>query len=133
MNVIQGVVVVVHREGRFLMIQRAPHILAGGAWCFVGGGIEPGESQEAAVVREFREEVGGGVRPLGKVWEYTRPDGMLILHWWLAELEDDALTLNFDEVTQCRWCTPEEIDALTDVLESNRAFLREVGRALLLN
>ena len=131
MNVIQGVVVVVHRDGRFLMIQRAPHILAGGAWCFVGGGIDPGETQEQAVVREFREEINGGVRPVRKLWEYTRPDGILLLHWWLAELIDDDFIPNTAEVTQFRWCTPDEIDALPDVLASNLAFLSTVGRSLL--
>lgn len=131
MNVIQGVVVVVHRDGRFLMIQRAPHILAGGAWCFVGGGIEHGESQEAAVVREFREEIAGVVRPTRKLWEYTRPDGMLVLHWWLAELIEDRFVPNPAEVSQFRWCTPDEIDALPDVLASNREFLQAVGRGLI--
>lgn len=131
MNVIQGVVVVVHRNGRYLMIQRAAHILAGGAWCFVGGGIEPGETQEQAVSREFQEEIGGAVRPLRKVWEYTRPDGMLVLHWWLAELLDDAFVPNLAEVTQFRWCTPAEIGQLPDVLASNREFLAAVGHALL--
>ena len=77
----QGVVVVGRREGRFLMIRRAPGVLAGGAWCFVGGAIEPGETQPQAVVREFAEEVGGRAQPLRKIWEYTRPDGKLVLHW----------------------------------------------------
>lgn len=68
----QGVVVVVHRAGRFLMIRRTANVLAGGAWCFVGGAIEPGETQRRAVVREFAEELGGRVTPLRKIWEYTR-------------------------------------------------------------
>ncbi len=29
-------------------------------------------------------QVGGEVRPLRRVWEYTRPDGRLRLFWWLA-------------------------------------------------
>ena len=62
--------------------------------CFVGGAIEPGESQEDAVVREFREEVGGQVRPVRLIWEYTRPDGKLHLYWWLAELETGELQAN---------------------------------------
>jgi 8-oxo-dGTP diphosphatase len=121
----EGVVVVVVRAGRFLMIRRAEGILAGGAWCFVGGGIEPGETQAEAVRREFFEEVGGVVQPFRKIWEYCRGDGKLLLHWWLASLDGEALRLNPAEVAECRWCTPEEISRLPDVLGSNTEFLRD--------
>ena len=97
----QGVVVIVHRDDRFLVIRRAAHILAGGAWCFVGGAIDPGESHEDAVAREFHEEVGGRVRPVAKIWEYARPDGSLRLHWWLAELEDGTLRANPPKSPSC--------------------------------
>jgi len=126
----QGVVVVVQRSGRFLMIRRAAGILAGGAWCFVGGGIRPGETQAVAVVREFAEEVGGRVIAQRKIWEYRRPDGRLLLHWWLAKLVGDSLTANPEEVAEMRWCTPREIEALPDVLESNIEFIEKRGRDL---
>ena len=123
--------VVVQRGRRFLVVRRAAHIPAGGAWCFVGGALEPGESQEETVIREFREEVAGSVRPVAKIWEYTRPDGRLRLHWWLAELDGSAhLHANPDEVAELRWCTPDEIEALPGILEGNVAFLRAVGRRL---
>jgi 8-oxo-dGTP diphosphatase len=124
----EGVVIVVLNAGRFLVIRRAPGTLAEGAWCFVGGGIEPGESQEAAAVREFLEEVGGAIRPIRRVWEYIRPDGGLRLHWWLSELESAPLTANPAEVSEIRWCTREELMSLPDLLESNRAFMRAFER-----
>jgi len=127
----EGVVVVVRRDGRYLMIRRAPCVIVPGAWCFVGGAVEQGESQEQAVVREFQEEVNGQVRPLRRVWEYTRPDGMLRLYWWLADLLDDRLEPNPAEVAEIRWCTPDEIDDLPHVLESNRTFLASIGRRLI--
>ena len=127
----QGVVVVVHRDGRFLMIRRAAGVPAGGAWCFVGGAIQPGETQPEAVVREFAEEVGGDVRPQKKVWEYCQPDGNLLLHWWLGKTAGGQLRPNRLEVAETRWCTPAEIEALPYVLESNLRFVREVGRAIL--
>lgn len=119
----EGVVVVVRQADRLLVIRRAENILAGGAWCFVGGGIEPGESQPDAVVREFLEEVGGHVRPIRKVWEYLRPDGLLRLHWWLAELLSDELTPNAAEVAELRWETPDKILRLPGLLDGNREFL----------
>lgn len=127
----EGVVVVVRRGERLLVIRRAPGLLAEGAWCFVGGGIEPGESQEQAVVREFREEVGAAVRPVEKIWEYWRPDRRLRLHWWMGEVDADAeLSPNPLEVAELRWCTTAEIQALDYVLESNRYFLQTIGRRL---
>lgn len=128
---VEGVVVVVRHEDRLLMIRRSQHVIAPGAWCFVGGAIHPGESQPAAVVREFSEEVGGRVRPMRCIWQYVRPDGRLRLYWWLAELLDDNLHLNPAEVAELRWCTPAEIEQLPDLLETNRAFLKAVDPALL--
>ncbi len=125
-TMVEGVVVVVQRGGRYLIVRRAAGVPVPGAWCFVGGAVELGESQEQAVVREFAEEVGGTVRPLRRIWEYTRPDGKLRLYWWAAELVDGALKANPAEVAEIRWCSPEEIARLPNVLESNREFLRLV-------
>lgn len=123
---VEGVVVVVRRADRFLLIRRAEGVRAGGAWCFVGGAVEAGESQAQAVEREFREEVGGAVRPIRKVWEYESSDGRLRLHWWLAELDAEPLVPNPAEVQELRWCSMSEIERLPELLESNRRFLREV-------
>jgi 8-oxo-dGTP diphosphatase len=127
-SVTEGVVVVVERGGRYLMVRRAAGVIAPGAWCFVGGAIEPGEAEPQAVMREFREEVGGDVRPVRRVWQYTRPDGKLQLYWWRAELLDDHLQANPAEVAELRWCTPEEMAALPGLLESNRQFLSVLRR-----
>lgn len=137
--IIHGVVIVVRHDDTYLMIRRAEGILAAGAWCFVGGGIEPGETQAQAAVREFREEVGASIRPIRKIWEYTRPDGKLILHWWLGEFEPDAATHvstpptlrpNPAEVAETRWCTPAQIQELPNVLPSNLEFLQAMGSRL---
>ncbi|MDX2236469.1 MAG: (deoxy)nucleoside triphosphate pyrophosphohydrolase [Hyphomonadaceae bacterium] len=48
-------------EGRVLIAQRPAHKSLGGLWEFPGGKIEPGESPEAALVRELDEELGVAV------------------------------------------------------------------------
>lgn len=126
----EGVVAVVRRDGRYLMIRRAAGILAGGAWCFVGGGIEPSETEQQAVAREFGEEMGGRVTPIRKVWEWRRPDGRLRLHWWLCRLEAAPLQPNPEEVQDHGWFSLDELLALPELLESNREFATTVGPLL---
>jgi 8-oxo-dGTP diphosphatase len=128
----EGVVIVVVREGRFLLIRRAPGIVAAGRWCFVGGSMEPGESQEQACLREFREEVGGTVRLVRRVWEWRRPGGGLLLHWWLGRLVADRLAPNKAEVAEIGWYTMSEAVGLSGLLRSNQEFLEAVGRGLAL-
>lgn len=50
-------------QGRVLIAQRPFDKEHGGLWEFPGGKIEPGESPEAALVRELREELGVTIAP----------------------------------------------------------------------
>ena len=45
------------REGRILLAQRPPGKQLAGLWEFPGGKLEDGETPEAALVRELREEL----------------------------------------------------------------------------
>ena len=54
-------------RGRFLLAQRPAHKKLGLKWEFPGGKVEPGETPEAALARELREELGieiTGIEPL---------------------------------------------------------------------
>ena len=50
-------------EGRVLIAQRPAHKSLGGLWEFPGGKVEPGESPEAALARELKEELDVQVEP----------------------------------------------------------------------
>ncbi len=119
----RGVVAVVLKGGRFLVIRRSPHVVAPWAYCFPGGAIEPGESEEQALVREIREELGTVVHPICRIWQSVTPWG-IPLAWWQGRLEPDApIVPNPAEVASVHWHTPDEMARLPGLLESNLAFL----------
>jgi 8-oxo-dGTP diphosphatase len=124
----RGVVGVIVRGGRLLVIQRSQHVVAPGAYCFPGGGIEPLETEHEALIRELQEELGVEVEPLVKLWDSVTPWGTA-LAWWRAGLSTDAVLIpNPLEVETAEWLTLTEMTALPDLLESNRHFLAALAR-----
>ena len=114
------------REGRLLVIRRSRHVVAPLAICFPGGGIEAGESEPQALVREIREELAADVEPLHCLWRSVTP-WSVSLAWWLTRLPADAvLAPNPAEVDSIDWLTPAELVALPDLLASNREFLSAI-------
>jgi len=64
------VAAVIVKRGRVLIDRRKPDALLGGLWEFPGGKVQPGETPQAALAREVREELGIDVevlRPMARV------------------------------------------------------------------
>ncbi len=124
----RGVIGVIVREGRLLVIRRSQTVIAPGLLCFPGGGIEAGESETAALVREMREELNVAVTPQRRLWTSITP-WQISLAWWLTALDADAIpTPNPAEVASVHWHTPAEAAELPDLLPSNHDFLRALNR-----
>lgn len=119
----RGVVAVVIRDNRLLVIRRSAFVKAPGLLCFPGGAIEPEETEPQALIREFSEELGATVQPSQRLWQSTTPWGV-DLAWWLAELPAEAQFLpDPREVSEVLWFTLSEMQDLPDLLASNHQFL----------
>jgi 8-oxo-dGTP diphosphatase len=93
---------------RVLAAQRCEPPALAGLWEFPGGKVDEGETDEAALVRECREELGVeimlGAR-IGRDWpigEYG------ILRVWLAGVVAGELTAR--EHSELRWLSVDELD-----------------------
>ena len=76
---IDAAIAVIERRGRYLICQRRHDDSLGGYWEFPGGKRETGESWEACLRRELREELGVAVRGItsyGRM-RYRYPDGVV--------------------------------------------------------
>ena len=117
----------IQRDGRFLVARRTRPADVAGRWEFPGGKVEPGETEERALVREIREELGVeitiGERIPGE-WPLT---GALVLHLYVATLVDGEPTPleQHDEIRWVRIAEFDSVDWLPSDIDAVRS-LREV-------
>jgi ADP-ribose pyrophosphatase YjhB (NUDIX family) len=95
-------------RGRLLLIRRR-NDPGSGLWSLPGGRVEPGESDEVAVIRELREETGLDVIPGTLIGTVTR--GPYEIHDYACEVTGGALTPG-DDATEARWSDAADLSAL---------------------
>lgn len=94
---------------RFMICQRPAHKARGLLWEFVGGKVEPGETMEAALIRECREELAVEltVGALFMQVVHTYPDitvELSLFHASICSGEPQKL-----EHVDIQWITPVQI------------------------
>ena len=100
---------VVLRDGKIMLCQRRPEVHNGLKWEFPGGKIEPGESPEAALVRELREELDLQVQ-VGRVIDavhHRYPDReVLVLFYDCRVAQGEPRTVDCNAIA---WARPEAL------------------------
>jgi len=99
----------VFRDGALLIAQRHADVHLGGLWEFPGGKLEPGESFEACVARELREELGIEVE-IGELTEsltHDYPDRTVHLQFYRCRWKQhEPRTLG---CVAFKWVGPHEL------------------------
>ncbi len=96
----------VDRDGRVLIAQRPEGKIMPGYWEFPGGKIEKGETPEAALKREIKEEIGvkmGCMAPLSFISETRDTYHVVVMLYVCREWEGIAQGL---ENQQLAWVRP---------------------------
>ncbi|MBW4578983.1 MAG: A/G-specific adenine glycosylase [Tildeniella nuda ZEHNDER 1965/U140] len=105
-----GVAVISNDQGHILIDRRRQEGLLGGLWEFPGGKVEPGETVEACIQREIREELGieiaVGDRLIIVDHAYSHFRVTLNVHH-CQHLSGEPQAIECDEV---RWVTLTDID-----------------------
>lgn len=127
MDVVCGVIE--NALGQFLACLRPAGKHLGGLWEFPGGKIDPGESPQAALVRELMEElavqveVGVALTPV--IWKYeNRTIRLLPFRCKIVCGELQAI-----EHEELRWCSPEHSGELAWAA-ADMTILREISAAV---
>lgn len=104
-------------EGKVFIQRRNEKDVWGGLWEFPGGCVEPGETPEQAVAREWMEEVGfkvAIVRPLDVI-RHNYTTYRITLRCYQLRLEGKPkgcpVPEELAEATACQWIAPQDIEA----------------------
>ena len=128
-QVVGGAVV---RDGTVLACRRTAPAHLAGLWEFPGGKVEPGESDEQALLRELQEELGVLVGVGARVGPELDLGGTAVMRVYLVTLLDGEPVLT--EHDAHRWLGPDELDEVpwipadVPVLHALRAQLRGISR-----
>ncbi|MEJ8280500.1 NUDIX domain-containing protein [Pseudonocardia spirodelae] len=121
-GVVVGAAIV--RDGRLLVAQRSYPAELAGRWELPGGGVEAGEDERAALVRECAEELGAQVVPGGRLGT-DLPIGRRVLRIRTARPAPGSPEPSAREHRELRWVGPHEVAAL-GWLDADRAVVPEL-------
>ena len=96
-------------DDKFMICQRPKEKARGLLWEFVGGKVEPGESDAEALMRECREELDVAVAVGAAFMDVTHDYPEYAVHMTLYEAYIAEGEPKLLEHADIRWITPDEI------------------------
>jgi 8-oxo-dGTP diphosphatase len=110
-RVIVVLAAIVERGGRLLVTRRLTGTHLAGLWEFPGGKCEPGETHEACLARELKEELGVGSTIGDEILatEHDYADRTVRLRFRRCAIDDDPRPMLGQEI---RWVTRAELSSL---------------------
>lgn len=127
-TVTEVVAALIRQNDRFMICQRPANKKRALLWEFVGGKVEPGETKEAALIRECMEELAVTVAPQSIFMDVTHeyPDITVHLTLFNAVITDgipqklehnDIRFITVDEIPQYDFC-PADVEILAKIKET---------------
>jgi 8-oxo-dGTP pyrophosphatase MutT (NUDIX family) len=111
-------------DGKVLILKRAPtKAFLPNCWDLPGGHVRAGESLEAALRREAREEIGAEIDTLHAliaIWDWEKPTSRpkesryLRQFEFLVTLVRSALRLDRNDFTEYRWIRQDELAVFSE-------------------
>ena len=128
MKTIEVVAAVIIKDGKVYATQRGYGEWQGW-WEFPGGKIEAGESPEAALVREIREELDADIKvgELLETVEWDYPKFHLTMHCFICSLLSESMHLNEHEAAA--WLTRETIHSVK-WLPADEGLVGKIGKVI---
>ncbi|MBY8917257.1 NAD(+) diphosphatase [Nitratireductor sp. L1-7-SE] len=102
------VVIMLAVRGEQCLLGRSPHFAPGMVSCLAGF-VEPGETIEAAVRRETREEAGIAVGAVAYHASQPWPFPYSLMIGCYGQAESEAITMDENELEDCRWFSRDEV------------------------
>ena len=110
MKTIEVVAAIIKKENKILATKRGYGEFIN-MWEFPGGKIELGETKEAALIREIKEELDADIKidEFALTVEYTYPTFHLTMHCYICSLKDSITLLEHNDA---RWLEKDEFNSV---------------------
>jgi len=116
-------------KSRFFLIKQPGGKPQPYTWFPPSGGVKPGETPEAACVREVKEETGLDVKVLKRIFTMPAEFKARFVHFYLADCVGGDVKLDPSEALSGGWFTVEEALGL-DLVKGTRLLFEKYEKEL---
>lgn len=112
-------------KDKFMICRRPEYKTRGLLWEFVGGKVETGETNEQALIRECKEELGVEISVISAFTDVVHEYSDISVHLTLFNAKITAGTVQMLEHEDIRWITPDEISNY-EFCEADETILKQI-------